>query len=38
LSTSQRIVKDHGGHLTAVNNPDGGATFTLLLPLGKDNA
>lgn len=37
LSTSLRIARDHGGRLTAVNNPDGGATFTLLLPLGKHN-
>lgn len=38
LSTSLRIVNDHGGQLTAVNDPDGGATFTLLLPLGRSNA
>jgi PAS domain S-box-containing protein len=32
LSISQRIIKAHGGTLTASNNKDGGATFAFTLP------
>ncbi|WNK19984.1 ATP-binding protein [Halomonas piscis] len=33
LSISARIMEDLGGHLTAANRPEGGAAFTLTLPL-----
>ena len=33
LSISYRIVDDLGGSIRAANNPDGGATFTVRLPL-----
>ena len=33
LSISQRICKAHGGLISAVNNADGGARFTVILPI-----
>ncbi|MEN3112370.1 PAS domain S-box protein [Uliginosibacterium paludis] len=33
LAISQRIIRDHGGEISAANHPEGGALFTLLLPL-----
>lgn len=38
LSISRRIVEGLGGRLTAANHPDGGAVFTLSLPLAPDAA
>jgi two-component system NtrC family sensor kinase len=35
LSVSLGIVESHGGRIWAENNPDGGATFIVLLPLAK---
>jgi hypothetical protein len=35
LAVSRSIVEAHGGHLWAENNPDFGASFTLMLPLPK---
>jgi signal transduction histidine kinase len=32
LALAHRVITQHGGTLTAANNPDGGATFTLRLP------
>ena len=32
LSIARTLIEAHGGRLWAENNPDGGATFTLLLP------
>jgi signal transduction histidine kinase len=32
LALAHRIVTEHGGTLTAANNPDGGAVFTIKLP------
>ncbi|RDE19853.1 PAS domain-containing protein [Motiliproteus coralliicola] len=33
LSLSYSFVRNHGGELSAANHPDGGAEFTLILPL-----
>ncbi|MBM3143505.1 MAG: HAMP domain-containing protein [Chloroflexi bacterium] len=33
LSIARKIAQAHGGDITASNHPDGGATFTLELPL-----
>ena len=32
LSIVQRIIEAHGGRITAMNCPDGGAAFTIVLP------
>jgi PAS domain S-box-containing protein len=32
LSISHTIVAEHGGHIEAMNNPGGGATFNVILP------
>jgi len=32
LNLSQRIIEEHGGHLTAANRAEGGACFTIWLP------
>jgi signal transduction histidine kinase len=36
LAIARAIAHDHGGELSAQNNPDRGATFSLTLPLGQD--
>jgi PAS domain S-box-containing protein len=33
LSISQRICKEHGGLISAANNSEGGARFTVILPI-----
>lgn len=33
LAISRRVVQEHGGALTAANSPDGGAVFTVSLPV-----
>ena len=33
LSVVQRLVEDHGGSITVSNHPDGGALFTVVLPI-----
>lgn len=38
LAISQRIVRDHGGEISAANHADGGAVFTVLLPLEASEA
>ena len=35
LSISQRICRAHGGLISAVNNSDGGARFTVILPIPR---
>lgn len=35
LAVSRRIIEEHGGTIEAANNADGGATFTVYLPLSK---
>ena len=35
LSIARQIANAHGGSLTAANRPDGGAIFTLCLPLAR---
>jgi two-component system NtrC family sensor kinase len=34
LAISYGIIQDHGGHIAAANHPDGGAVFTVRLPVG----
>ncbi|MCE5301792.1 MAG: hypothetical protein LLF97_01635 [Planctomycetaceae bacterium] len=36
LAISHRIAKEHGGELSAANRPEGGAVFTLELPLSAE--
>jgi signal transduction histidine kinase len=35
LSVSRRIVADHQGRIEVLNNPTGGATFRVVLPIGR---
>lgn len=35
LSVAYQIVNRHEGWMEAANNPDGGATFTVSLPVGE---
>jgi PAS domain S-box-containing protein len=34
LAIAYGIVQEHGGHIAAANHPDGGAIFTVELPIG----
>ncbi|HEX3131738.1 MAG TPA: ATP-binding protein [Thermoanaerobaculia bacterium] len=36
LSIVQRIVEEHGGHVSAANHPEGGACLSVRLPLPAD--
>ena len=36
LSIARKLAQAHGGNLTAANHPDGGAVFTLELPVGRE--
>jgi signal transduction histidine kinase len=38
LSVAQHIAVEHGGSIEAENAPEGGARFTLWLPIGRGNA
>ena len=38
LSISQRICKEHGGLISAANNSEGGARFTVILPIPQSVA
>jgi two-component system sensor kinase FixL len=38
LSISRTIIEAHGGRISGVNNPVGGATFRFTLPLANDKA
>jgi two-component system sensor histidine kinase AtoS len=33
LAITKRLIEQHGGHLTFENNPDGGVSFTINLPV-----
>jgi two-component system sensor histidine kinase HupT/HoxJ len=33
LAIAYGIVQEHGGHISAANHPDGGAIFTVELPV-----
>jgi two-component system, NtrC family, sensor histidine kinase HydH len=35
LTIARRVARDHGGSLTAINRPEGGACFTLTLPAAE---
>jgi hypothetical protein len=35
LAVSRSIIEAHGGRIWAENNPDGGATFSIALPLSS---
>jgi signal transduction histidine kinase len=35
LALAHRVITEHGGTLTATNNPGGGAAFIIRLPLLK---
>jgi K+-sensing histidine kinase KdpD len=35
LTICQGIIEDHQGTITAQNAPEGGAAFTIRLPLGQ---
>ena len=36
LAITYGVVRQHGGSITARNNPDGGAVFTMSFPLARD--
>lgn len=38
LTVARRIVHEHGGWITAANNPAGGALFTVCLPVAENAA
>ncbi len=35
LAISKQLIEQHGGAISAVNNPDGGATFRIKLPIAQ---
>jgi two-component system sensor histidine kinase AtoS len=37
LAITKRLVELHGGKITAMNNPDRGATFIVSLPIDREN-
>jgi len=37
LPITRRIIREHGGELTFCSRPEGGATFTIRLPLSPDS-
>jgi signal transduction histidine kinase len=37
LTLARRVAREHGGDLTAADRPDGGACFTLTLPISEES-
>jgi signal transduction histidine kinase len=37
LALTQQIITEHGGHITCASQPGAGTTFTIRLPLTKEN-
>ena len=38
LALTYRVITEHGGTLTAANAPEGGAVFTIKIPVGNTHA
>jgi len=38
LSICKTVLREHGGNIEATNAPEGGAIFTMTLPIGTEAA